>query len=309
MKKYFLFLVLFFLLPHVSAAQTLETRGLGIAPFLVELEVDKGGNARSEITLTNTSSTPISIRVDTKDFLPGYEGQPRFVPDSEINDLTFSIASWITIDQPRVVINPGQSIDVPFTIAPPADAEEGTHYGAVLFSFSSSDTEAGVTDVTQSVGTIVLLRYGQAREAGVVDLQIPQTVYFSNDRVNFTNVFSNSGNVHVKPKGEIYIRNTFGQIVATPFINKDASNVLPKTERTFTNSWVPSIFAFGRYTAESVVIFGNGRLESREKNVIWILPWYLLGPLIIILVLLIWFPLHGKHIYHRRVIRRHQQKL
>ncbi len=273
----------------------------------MELEVDKGANARSEIRLTNRTGTPITITAATKDFLPGQEGQPRFVPDAEINDRTFSIASWITIDQPRFVINPGQSVTVPFTIAPPTDAEQGTHYGAVLFSFSGSNTEAGVTNVTQSVGTIILVRYGQAREGGLVDLQIPQKVYWANDRVNLSNVFSNTGNVHVKPKGEVYIKNLLGQIVATPFINRDAASVLPRTERTFTNSWVPSVFAFGRYTAESVISFGNSRLETREKQVIWILPWYLLGPLIILIVLLIWFPLHGKHIYHRRVIKRHEQ--
>jgi hypothetical protein len=194
---------------------------------------------------------------------------------------------------------------VNFSVNPPKDAEQGTHYGALLFSYSGKLAEGSVSEVQQSVGTILLVYYGQGRENGTVKSQADKHLIWSPDKVTFTERFSNTGNVHVKPKGEVRVRNMFGQIASTPQINRDAANVLPLSDRTFITTWYPSSFSFGRYTAESVIIYGRGKLEAKNTVVIWILPWYLDLPILIILALIIWIIFHGRHLHKRRVIRKH----
>lgn len=311
MKKLAILLFLFAILPQAAAAQLTNNaaHGLGISPFLFDLEIPKGGTDSQEVELTNTGNDPITVIAEPRDFLPGKDGQPEFVPDPEINDKTFSLASWIHFEADnRIVIAPNETVKVTFTIAPPASAEEGTHYGAVLFNFFPSGGSGNGTEVTQAVGTIILVRYGQARETGATELHASKNLFFTSDRVVLTNIFSNSGNVHVKPKGEIYIKDWFGRTVATPFVNRDAANVLPKTQRGFVNSWTPSNFAFGKYTLESVLAYGNASLEARDKLIIWILPWYLLLILGTILAFLLWVVFHGRHLYKRRVIKKHLDK-
>lgn len=320
-KKVLLVLALAFLLaPSIVLAQNVPgivvpqttpsvVRGLEISPFLLELDVAKGKTISSEVLLTNRSNTPLVVNIAPRDFLPGEEGQPQFVPDEEINDRTFSLSSWLDLKvSNKLTIQPEQSVTVPFGVNPPADAEEGTHYGALLFSYSGTDSDGSASEVQQSVGTILLVYYGQARENGQVDLSSNKRVFWDSDKVNFLSLFSNIGNVHVKPKGEVYIKNMFGQTVATAFINRDAANVLPRSERSFFSTWYPSNFIFGRYTAESVVSYGRSRLEARDTVVVWVLPKHYVALLIVIMAVLLWLIFHGRHLHKKRVIKKHLEK-
>lgn len=315
MKKVFLVAILFFLVPTSVVAQqsgspTTLVRGLEITPFLLDLEVEKGGEISSQIDLTNRSLSPLIITVTPRDFLPGLEGQPEFVPDTQINDPTFSLAAWVSLQVPtQFTLSPNETFSVPFTLRPPANAEDGTHYGALLFSYVGSSAVGSASEIQQSVGTIILVRYGVGRENGTTTLTPSSKLMFNANKVTFENKFINTGNVHVKPKGEVYVTNIFGKVVSTPFINRDAANVLPKTDRTFVNTWYPSSFSFGRYTAESVLTYGRGRLEAKDKVVIWVLPFYFLIAIAIVIGTLLWFIFHGRHWHKRRVIDRHYKKL
>lgn len=286
-----------------------QVRGLEVTPFLLDLEVAKGGSISSNIDIANRSAAPLVISVTPRDFLSGNEGQPEFIPDVTINDPTFSLASWVEIKaEPKFVIQPGELVHVPFTLRPPADAEQGTHYGAILFSYVGSDAGGNVSEVQQSVGTIILVRYGEARENGKVELTPSTHWLWNTNKVSLSNKFINTGNVHVQPKGEVFVKNTWGKIIETPFVNRDAANVLPRTDRTFVNAWYPSSFAFGRYTVETVLQFGRGRLEARDKQIIWVLPWYFLLGLAVIVLIILWFIFHGRHWHKRRVIQKHKLK-
>lgn len=318
--KFRFFAVLFLLialLPDVAQAQTdatagsLTVRGLEVTPFLLDLEVAKGKQIQSQIDLTNRSGAPLIITVTPRDFLPGLDGQPEFVPDTQINDPTFSLASWVSLGiVNQFTVQPNETVPVPFTLSPPANAEDGTHYGALLFSYVGSSATGSASEIQQSVGSIILVRYGVGREVGNAELTASRKLLFSADKVTFENKFINAGNVHVQPKGEVTVRNIFGKIVSTPFVNRDAANVLPKTDRTFVNTWYPSSFAFGRYTAESVLTYGRTRLEAKDKVVVWVLPWYLLAGLGIVVGIILWFIFHGRHWHRKRVLQRHleQQK-
>ncbi len=298
---------IFALIPNIVSAQ--EIRGLEVAPFLIELDVAKGGTVESHIDLINHSTNPLVITASPRDFLPGEDGQPQFVPDPQKNNPTFSLSSWVKLSTPETfTVNPGQLVTVNFSVNPPKDAEQGTHYGALLFSYSGKLSEGSVSEVNQSVGTILLVYYGQGRENGSVRSASDKKFVFSPDKVTFTERFSNTGNVHVKPKGEVKIKNMFGQIVSTPQINRDAANILPLSERTFITSWFPSSFSFGRYTAQTVLVYGRGKLEAKDTVVIWVLPWYLDLIVIFVVALLLWIIFHGRHLHKRRVIRKHLEK-
>jgi hypothetical protein len=288
---------------------TSNIKGLEVSPFLLELDVAKGGTIQSEVNLTNRSTEPLYINTTPRDFLPGEEGQPQFIPDPGQNDITFSLSSWVELNNfSRFIIQPGETIKVPFTVNPPKDAEQGTHYGALLFSYAGKSSEGSSSEVQQSIGTILLVYYGQARENGTVELSTNKKIFWNSDKVDFQNKFINSGNVHVKPKGEIHIKNIFGRESSNVFINRDAANVLPKSDRTFVSTWYPTNFAFGRYTAESIVSYGRGKLEARSEIVIWVLPIYYVIALGALIVFLLWVIFHGRHIHKRRVIRKHLEK-
>jgi len=309
MKKYlFLILIFVFSIPLPVQSQETECMAIGISPFLKELEVAKGGTISSEILLQNNSDKPVTVFLSTRDFLPGDRGQPIYIPDDEYNDVTYSLAAWIKIeDGSSVMLEAGESRLIRYSVNPPENAEQGSHYGAVLFSLTEGTTLSGV-GITQSVASIIIVRYGEARSEGQLLFSAdPKTVWW-NSKIEFTSLFVNTGRVHVKPKGEVEIKNIFGKVVATPVINRDAANVLPESDRTFISDWFPSRIAFGPYFAEANITYGRERLEAKSEMVIWILPGYILAVIGIILIAIIWFILHGRHWHRRKVIDRHINK-
>lgn len=312
MKNYLLkaiFVIVLFtitLQPTLTNAQfTGVMRELGIAPFLEELEVEKGSSIEREITLSNSSDQAVTVYISTRDFLPGGRGQPIFIPDDEYNDLTFSLAAWITLPQgSQVSIPPQGSVTIPYKVNPPINAEQGTHYGAIVFSLTDGATLSGL-GITQSVATIIIVGYGQARTEGEVNFFPDKNILWWNDKIEFTTRFTNTGLVHAKPKGEVFIKNIFGRQVANLVVNRDAATVLPKSERTFINDWFVSPISIGPYKAEAIIYYGKEKLEARSVQTIWILPAYWLAFILIFISIVIWFIVHGRHWHRRRVIAKH----
>lgn len=291
-----------------AKAQLTETT-ISITPFLQELEVAKGDEIESSIDVTNLTDTKVNLRMRTQDFLPGKRGEPQFVPDTEFNDVTFSLSSWLTIaDGSQVFLEPKQTKTIRFTVSPPANAEQGTHYGAILFSTAEGQSLDGVS-ITQSVGTIILVNYGEARSQGQNSLTTNKLIEWWNDKFEFSNLFVNTGNVHVKPKGEITIKNIFGKQVASLTVNRDAANVLPQSDRTFIVDWFPGNFSFGPYRAELLLTYGRERLEIRDKLTIWVFSGYILVLIIAILIFVGWYIVHGRHWHKRKILQRHEQSL
>lgn len=307
-RKIFFILALAVLLPHTATAANNNLTGLTVSPFIIELDVAKGGSVDSEVTVTNNSGRDLYLVGTARDFLAGQDGQPMFVPDTVENDKTFSLASWIKFkDENKFAIKAGEEKVIHFSVNPPRDAEDGTHYGAVLFDYVSGE-DVGGSVIKQSVGTIALVRYGWGRERGSVKLSSIKKIFWKPQPIPLTLNFRNEGNVHVKPKGEVYIKDVFGRVVATPFVNRDGANVLPFSTREFDTVWTPSKLAFGFYRAEAIINYGNTRLEERTKMIIWVMPWYTTGAVVLILIGIIYFWLHGHHVYKRRVIRKHIEK-
>lgn len=307
MRKFFLYTLLALLLIPSDAvtAQTSEQNyGLNINPFIIESDVAKGGTSSNTVTITNWTNEILNIEVVAKDFIPNYEtGQPIFVPDNEINDKTYSLAQWVSINGAKTIeLQPKESRDVQFTLNPPDNAEQGSHYGAILFNYKVPVKRGSIGQVSQTVGAVILVNYGVGREMGKSRLSSDKKVLLGGDSFELTSTFANTGNVHIRPKGEIHIKNIFGKVVSSLPINRDAEVLLPGVEKNFRAKWHPTGFSFGRYTAEANLVYGKNRLEARGQQVIWVLPVHLVVLGLFLMAGLAWFSLRGIHIYNRWLI-------
>ncbi len=284
--------------------------GLNINPFIIESDVAKGETSSGSVTVTNWSDDTLQVTVTPKDFVPNHDtGQPVFVPDDEMNDKTFSLAQWVSFPEGQTFkLNPQESKEVKYALSPPEDAEQGSHYGALLFSYRGSERNRTVGQITPTIGSVILVRYGQAREMGETGLASKKSVMFTNDSFEFSTKFTNSGNVHVKPKGEIYFKNLFGKVVASVPVNRDAEVLLPGVGKTFESKWYPSGLSFGRYVAEVSMEYGKNRLEAKDQVVVWVLPIHLVVGFIVFVGGILWFCFRGIHIYNRWLLRQIEKK-
>lgn len=306
--KYFFSLIFLLLLsvPTASAKapDRLEVQGLAITPFLIEVDTKPEQKTDHSIAITNTTNEVLPINISVNDFVPTENGQPRFLDTDHLAKEQYSLAKWIKITiQPEFTIAPGATTELKFSITPPQNAEPGTHYGGVLFSYRFPQDKNGNTQVEQKVGAIILASLGKGNQQGkITALYHTQP---SNKTLDFSATFNNFGNTHLVPKGDITISNSFGRTVGNIPLNRDGLVVLPETQKSFTTTWESNKTLFGRYTFTAVSYFGNPKLESRYSVSVWILPVRLLittilfGCIIIILVIL------GIKRYNKYIIKHH----
>ncbi len=269
-----------------ESQQILQVQGLGINPFIIEIDAEPGDTIEKSISLTNTTDKPLSFLASINDFVPnGTSGQPIFLPTNQDANPKYSLSKWVTVTrQPQFTIPPHASTKVDFAITIPADVEPGTHYGGILFGRPPDNPSSTGTAVQSKAGVIILVRLGHSSEQIAIENFKVQKTFYQITPIEFSTIIRNDGNVHSKAKGEITIRNMVGdQVIQVP-INRDANIILPFNKREFISKWNPK-FAFGRYTANAVIFYGSPKLELRAKTVFWVMP--IKATIIAVLILLI----------------------
>lgn len=277
-------------IPHATLAddnQILQVQGIKITPFIFDLDFEKGGSYTGTIDITNTTNSPVNLALSIQDFIPaGRHGETRFLPANENTDEHFSLVDWVhIIKQPDFLLGPQSTTTTQFRIEAPIDADEGTHYGGIIFSFHDTAIEGGNT-IIQSLGAILIANIGHANATGrITNFSTPRHLY-TQANIPFVMSFQNQGNVRVSPKGKIEIKNMFGSTVGLAYINKDAQISLPQTTRDFESVFSHK-FMLGRYTAHLTLYFGNPKLEAQSTRTFWVVPWKFLVECIITIILTI----------------------
>jgi hypothetical protein len=289
---------------QAQESSVLSEGSLAISPFLIEANVAPGESYTDSITVFNVTDAPLPIAISVNDFVPsGERGSVRFLEVGQMSHPSFSLASWISItDQPTFTIPPKGETKVAFRVSVPLDAEPGSHYGGLLFSAANSSLDATGTKVIKKVGALILVATGKTNPSGEITHFSSDKQFYTSPDILFQSSFSNTGNVHVAPKGQIAVRNSFGRLVGESHQNKDSQLVLPGQTRgfegTFNKGWM-----FGRYTAELTYFYGNPKLEARERVAFWVLPVKPLSMgagILLLLVLLV-------RLYNHLVIRRNKR--
>lgn len=324
-------IVSFFLVAFHSA------QAITVSPIRIELNSDPNGTVSSSFKVTNDEAKEntysiIVARFETKD----ETGEPVFVPGKE------EIPSWVEIA--NTVTVPGRgSRQVPFSIIVPNDVDPGGYFAGVFVSKSAPGLDANVNIGLQSnVGTLIFLRVNGDFKEGETILEFAtrnKQKFFSSLPVSFYYRFQNSGEDRVKPLGDIIIKNLFGFTTKVVNANPSAGSVLPKSIRKFFTTWQTSggdevetnsgsiieppndqtyletlkwqwqHFAFGRYVAHMTVTVENDASRSYSKKTsFWVIPWQLLGTIIISLALILGVLLGLAIIIVLLILRRRDKK-
>ena len=305
---------------------------LTISPPVFELGANTGDSPRQSIKLFNETATEITVYTSTADFTAkaGEEGEPAFfAPGEKEGDL----ADWIEIEKGPITVLPLAWEEIPFTINVPTWADPGGHYAAVFFGTQPPEVEEGIAiGLAGKIGSLVLLRVsGEIEETGrLLEFSLKdEKKFYEYLPVDFLIRFENLGNVHLKPQGEILIKNIFGGTAGEVDVNKPemgkGGNVLPGTIRLFESSWVKNPFetppqgffeklkieknnfAFGRYKGDLDLGYGTQGKRAQAILIFWVFPWHLILVLVFGIALLIFLLIVGIKKYNQWVIRKATQ--
>lgn len=239
-----------------------------VAPTLIELSVKPGEIWRSNLKVVNTNTFPLTLYTDSAHFAPtGEYGQGDIVHKAEIPQDEAVLANWVSVETPTVTIPAGGSFNIPFVVETPADAPPGSHFATLQVSTVPSDTrgEIGVS-TAQEISSLLFVRVeGDITEDASIRSFTASNSYRTTPKTDLQLRFENKGNVHLRPVGEITIKNMWGSERGRIPVNVNTSfgNALPETIRSYDFSWQrePSLFDIGYYTAEVVVSFGTEKKQ------------------------------------------------
>jgi len=346
------------------------TQAVTVGPVKLEINADPGDVVTGELFLMNEE------KKGTKIFYPDFQkfieegGSKKFI--AEKSDL----ATWFEIDYP-VTLNSLEGKNIPFTLRVPKDASPGGHFAVIWWSASSP--EAGQVSIVTRAGILVYLTVsGEIKEEGqvlefttqnkkkffgnppinfainfensgnvhlkpkgeiqiknifgetkaVIDVNKKDLIsgeikeqgqilefttqnkkkFFGNPPINFAINFENTGNVHLKPKGEIQIKNIFGGTKAIIDVNKKDMSILPQSRKTLNEEWNFSGFVFGPYKANLKLVYGDTQKKVEQSFWIVIIPWKKLLILVLIIVLVFFGIPKGLKKYNQWIVDKYKTK-
>jgi hypothetical protein len=265
-KKYFFGgMCVFVLLPFsfVSAAE--DSFRLTTSPIPISLAIEPGQSVSADIRIKNDGNKSEHLRVGVLPFVAQNDsGQPKIIePRPEDKFL-----EWMSFSETEFDVSPGEWHTIKATITLPSDAAFSYFY-AVTFS-RTEGIQTGVN--TRVIGSSAVLVLLEARVPNAV--RALDVLDFSTDRlwveflpINFKIRLTNRGNVHISPRGNIFINRGKARDLAVLDVNSQQGNVLPDSERVFGMNW-----ADGFPVYRDVVSEGRKVLDSKgqvKKELIW----------------------------------------
>lgn len=297
------------LTPFLVSAQ--NSLSLSVSPTLFEMTANPSQEWSSSVRIINPNPYELVVYVEAVNFAPqGEAGQGKFLPVIEDETPKTTLAEWLEFDRTEVVIPAEQTIELPFTIAVPENAQPGGHFAAILVGTKppENDQQRSRVETSQVVTSLLFLRVsGEVVENGQIRSFRTLDSVLERPEATFEMRFENTGNVHLLPQGEIRILNMWGQERGIVPINRDTmfGNVLPESIRRFTFNWSGdwSIADMGRYTAVATLAYGaEERHFTSSETSFWIIPWreaLIVGGIVIGFILFITWALK---LYIRRML-------
>lgn len=314
-----LFLAITFASPLL--AQTNEGLNLTVSPPVIELNAKPGDTIKERFRVRNNQNSPVDLGIDVKKLSSdSTSGEP--VPAEPTKDDEF--VSWLTLDPASVTVQPKEWQDVNFTLKIPENAAYGYYYVLRIHPIQKENVKGSGASVQGQVLVVVLLnvvKEGAKAKAELVSFT-PSVFVSEYVPVTFTAKISNTGNVHVKPAGNIFIRSFHQKDVAILDINSGRQTVLPDGTRTFTSTWDDGFivrepvtengiqkmdkngkpvtrlainwdklthFRVGPYTATLLMVYDDGKRDATIEGTttFWLIPYTAIIVLLVSLVILV----------------------
>jgi len=287
-----------------------QSQALTISPLRIELSTNRGQEVEDVVKIFNETDKPLTLFVSTANFTAkGEGGEPYFIslPEGEED-----LADWIEVEKGPITVSSLEQKVIPFKVKVPAWAPPGGHFAAIFFSTAAPEIKgsAGV-GIIGKVGALVLLRVsGDFKEEGkLAEFSLKEEKkFYDHLPVDFLIRFENTGTVHLKPAGDITIKNLLGRTSAIIEVNKTKGNVLPESTRRFEASWQEN-FAFGRYRADLILDYGSQGNKAYATLNFWVIPWRPTLIAIIIIAILLLLAYLGIKRYNRWIVSRALKKL
>lgn len=249
--------------------------------------LDPGGQLDDGLVVANNGTTPLDLAVYAADAFTTDEGQldlrTRAVPAT-------GVGAWVHTGQDHLTVQPGRSVEVPFTVSVPDNATPGDHMGGIVTSLTQGNVE-------RRVGIRIQLRVGGDLEPSLsvedLDVRYSGTAFGKGD-ATVTYAIHNTGNAILTARQAVSVAGPFdtwtvhsGLIDDSPrllpgetwHISVPVHGVTPTFQLTATVTLVPLL---------TDAVGSTAPLPTNETSAHgWAIPWVLLLVVLCVLAVLV----------------------
>ena len=285
MRKITSFLLLIFvvLISSIDPVQAYTIRSyeekvlnnFALTPGKHDFLIESGTEKTRYITIVNRSGETHNFSIKVQDFRGTRDPDDplKFFDDVESD---WSAKDWLTPELDRFTLRHGERIKFGVKVQAPEDASVGGHYAGVFVSTyaPSKKNKSKLSVPTASMlGSLFLLRIpGKIVEKGrLKGFKTTKSIYFEGP-INSDIVFQNDGNIHLKPQGQMVIRNQLGMTVEK--LKVEPWIVLAESVRKTTSTWNEKPFLrIGKYSAEVNLAYGDKKKQfATAKTTFLVIP-------------------------------------
>jgi len=306
-----------FLLPQSANAQN-KLIDVTVSPIYFDYTNTSGETIKDKIRIRNNTSTSLDLKFNIGKLGPTEETGSITILDPQPED---SYIQWLKFDSSTISARPQEWTDIPFTITIPEDAAFGYYWAVSLEQTNSPDLNNNTAKVSGAAAIPILLnvkKEGAKTQASIVEFKAKN---FINQflPVQFETKIKNTGNVHIRPRGNIFISGQGAKDIAILEVNEGSGSILPNLTRLFEASWMDGFIVnepvledgevklddkgkpktelkihwdklthirYGPYTATLVMVFDDGTRDilMESKADFWVIPYTVIGIILIILI-------------------------
>ena len=289
-----------------AQTQTNTANTLKVSPVRTDIEIKPGESKTVEVTVSNLTDAPITVRPVENDFVAGDErGTPALILDENEYAPTRSLKRFMT-PLANVTIPAGEAQTVNVVITVPKDAQAGGYFGAVRFAPASPDG-GGQVNLSASVASLILLTVpgDVVEKLNLTSFSIQQDgktgSYFNTPNNLQASVrFENKGGLQAGPFGKVSVKKGDSVVYEADFNNSNPRDtILPDSARRWDIP-LDKIEKFGHYTVNATFTYGAKNQTIEVTKSFWVIPTtYIIAAIVGLVVLIgliavgVWFAVRG----------------
>lgn len=267
--------------------------------------VNPGGSLKDALVVANRGKTPVKLTVYASDGFTTATGQLDLRAHA---DKQTGIGAWVHATPTALTVAAGKTVQVPFTVALPANATPGDHVGGIITSLTAPDSTDTV-NVERRLGIRIKMRVGG-------DLKPALTVEnahlsYSGGNASLRYTLHNTGNATQSADQAAKVSGPFG------WFSSSAATIPAPPELLPGETWdvavplhdvTPAFRLTGKITVTPRLTDASGSTTSLRPVTVtanaWAVPWLLT----ILIVLLIALVVLGVVLSRRTRARRKQRE-
>jgi hypothetical protein len=313
-----------------------------VSPSLIDITNVPGSTVQGKFRIRNNLDTAVNLQISIGKLLPN--GKYDTVDPSDVTPKDDFI-KWLTFNQASISALPKEWTTIMYKVSIPKDAAFGYYYAIKITQARQNALTASGSKIRGEVLIPLLLNVKNTNAIAEGKIVEFHPVSFLNEYlpVDFITRIASTGNIHIKPAGNIFIRTRSEKDTAILDVNPSQGIILPGGVRTFMSSWDDGFFVrepimeegvivkdtngkpmtrltinwdmlthfrIGPYTANLLLVYDNGKRDValEATTTFWVFPYTIIGSATIAIIVIVLLTRFCIQLYIKRQLKKYKRE-